>query len=59
MSERDLLGLIQKGLEYWQSGLEHVVTNVNCLLLPDNGLFSIKCPTECHRSITIKVQILT
>ena len=46
MSERDFLGVIQKGLEYWQSGLEHVVTNVNCLLLPHNRLFSIKCPIE-------------
>jgi hypothetical protein len=58
MCERDFLGVIQKGLESWQSGLEHVVTNVNCLFLPDNRLFSIKCPTECHRSVIIKVQIL-
>jgi len=59
MSERDFLGVIQKGLEYWQNGLEHVVSNVNCLLLPNNRLFSIKCPTTCHRSTIIKVQILT
>jgi hypothetical protein len=30
MSERDFLGVTQKCLEFWQSGLEHVVTNVNC-----------------------------
>jgi len=59
MSERDFVGVIQKGADYWKSGLEHMVTNVNYLSLPDNGLFSIKCPTECHRSMIIEVQILT
>ena len=34
MSERDFLGVIQEGLEYWQSGLERVVTNKNCLQSP-------------------------